>query len=557
MTERQFSSLMVVAVVSAGLVAYLNTFDGKWVWDDASSVLLHEHVQNPAHFFQLFREDQHAFGRGQGNFYRPLVAASFMADFWLSHDPAAGVQTAANYPDVSPFLFHLTNLVWHVAAALLLLALLGRLGAPRFVRAVVPCLYVLHPLHTEAVAYISGRADMMAAAFMYAGLWFALSGGPVQKRAIAWAVTGLLFAAALLSKESALIFPVLLGIVLYLRPVGPHEPADCKHKHFWAAVPLIGVVMVAGVYLALRATVLNFAEAGPAAAAPFGERIVQTLQAFALYIKLLFVPTGLHMERTLAGVPGWTAAVGAVLLAGCVALMIFALRRGRRRLAMPMAWFLATWLPISGLFPLNAPMAEHWLYVPMAGFWWALAELAAPLVHRPMARTVGYGVAYALGLAFVILTIQRNADWHDNERLFRATLAENPNTERIHYNLAVHYEDLQQNYAGARRHYNTLLERWSGRTAPAANQIDVLLSLGRVNMALGRYRDAAGHLASFMPGQGAQPPERALATAAVGLGECWLALGDWPRATFYFSRALQVQPAARDTVMQLLIGAPL
>ena len=67
----------------ACVLAYANTFRGEWVWDDASSVLLHKHVRDPGKFFQLFREDQHAFGRGEGNFYRPLVSVSFMADYWL------------------------------------------------------------------------------------------------------------------------------------------------------------------------------------------------------------------------------------------------------------------------------------------------------------------------------------------------------------------------------------------------------------------------------------------------------------------------------------------
>ena len=94
MTARAYYLLVSVAVCLLGTVAYVNTFDGEWVWDDASSVLLHQHVQDPSKLFQLFQEDQHAFGRGDGNFYRPLLSVTFMLDFLLSYDSAADANPA-------------------------------------------------------------------------------------------------------------------------------------------------------------------------------------------------------------------------------------------------------------------------------------------------------------------------------------------------------------------------------------------------------------------------------------------------------------------------------
>src|SRR5512145_2849251 len=89
-SDAGFRRLILLLLALACIAAYANTLSGAWVWDDASSVLLHKHVQDPGRFFQLFREDQHAFGRGQGNFYRPLVSASFMLDYQLSGAPPPG-----------------------------------------------------------------------------------------------------------------------------------------------------------------------------------------------------------------------------------------------------------------------------------------------------------------------------------------------------------------------------------------------------------------------------------------------------------------------------------
>jgi hypothetical protein len=569
-SESPFRWLVAVGIILAGAVAYVNTFDGEWVWDDASSVLLHQHVQDPLKFFQLFREDQHAFGQGQGNFYRPLVSASFMLDYLWSYEPGQETGSKASYPDIKPLLFHVTNMLWHIAAALLLFALLTLLDAPRLVRAAVPMIYVLHPLHTEAVAYISGRADMMSAAFMFAGLWFALRAETAARPAPGWVASGACFCGALLSKESAFVYPLLLGLLLFLRPRPETDGENRQAGYARRMAPLaIAVVIMAG-YAGLRMTVLKFADAGSGPASPLGQRLVETGQAFAFYIRVLFLPFGLHMEQTLTGTPRWTALVGLLLLLACGAVVAVSLKKGQRRIALGMGWFLITWLPISGVFPLNAPMAEHWMYVPMAGFWWALAEMVwLGCERRPVVRRAALTGAYALGLFFLVLTVQRNQDWHSNERLFRATLAQNPATARVHYNLAVTYEDLLGNLPGARRHYEALLHLYDTqkrrearpgeetRRAILPEEVDVHLSLGRVLRRQGEYLAAVEHLSPVMGLARSEQFRAHSGAAALEMGKCLLALGEAARADACFRQALAIDPGRVEEVEALLAGARL
>jgi hypothetical protein len=93
-----------------------------------------------------------------------------------------------------------------------------------------------------------------------------------------------------------------------------------------------------------------------------------------------------------------------------------------------------------------------------------------------------------LCILFTVMTAQRNQDWNDNETLFCATLRENPNTARVHYNLAVTYENIKRNYAGARRHYEQLSgtayteERIESGAEPGTftgDDVEVRLSLGQ------------------------------------------------------------------------------
>ena len=576
MSESWFRPVAVVGIVLAGFIAYANSFRNDFVWDDASSVLLNKHVQDPAEFFQLFREDQHPFGRGQGNFYRPLVAASFMLDFRLSYDPSAQ-SAGTGIPKVGTFVFHLTNTLWHVAAAVLLFALLTRLGAPDLVRLAVPMLYVVHPLHTEAVTYISGRADSMSATFILAALWFALYEGATGKRIGACLLSALCFVGGLLSKESATIFPFLLLFFILAMPTVCQTATNCvegtdRKKAYITVcqtatncarlVPFGVSLVILAIYAYLRMTVLRFADAASAPPTTLGHRLIETCQAFALYIKLIFVPTGLHMERSLEGVSGWTALAGAALLLSCVGLLIEAFLHNRRRMALGIGWFLLTWLPISGLFPLNAPMAEHWLYVPLAGFLWALAEAVVDLARNPRARALAVGIAWAWCVLLIALTVARNNDWRDNETVFRDTLAKNPRSVRVHYNLAVTYEDILKNLPGARRHYEDVIalykaqKKAAGREALYDEEIEAHNSLGKICLQQGNYAASAEHYRTILSIGADEKYAPLLASAAFGLGKCFLATGDVQRAGELFKRAVQFDPALKGEIERFAASLP-
>ena len=562
MKHTQFGAAVICATVVLGFLAYANTFTGDWVWDDVSSVLLHKNVQEPRQVFQLFKEDQHAFGRGQGNFYRPLVSTSFMVDFWLSYDPVAdGPESERQgYPAVKPLIFHLSNTLWHVAAAVLLFFLLARLQAPRIIQAVTPMLFVLHPMHTEAVAYISGRADMMSATFILAALLCALTTARGPWRHVGTGASGLFFILGLCSKESTMIYPVLLGLGILL---APNADGTAPRRSDWRGrlAPLAVALAILVSYGALRSTVLKFSEGGGGAGAGLGQRLVETGQAMAFYIKTLFVPTGLHMEQTLAGTPWWTMLFGAVAIAGIIALMVWSYRSGHRRVTLGFAWFLAAWLPISGIFPLNAPMAEHWMYVPMAGFWWALLELLLLFAKRTGARLLIPTLATVLALVFLYGTVTRNQDWGSNEAIFESTLAENPDTLRVHSNLATTYDFLEGNLPGARRHYEEVLrlyaEQRPDKSQPLPEEIPIRLSLAEVLVRQGEYAKAAQYYGSLQ-GLAKSPEYKAQAGEVfLGLAECQLGLGNYRDAAQAVRVASSLNPALGPRGNSLLRGQPL
>jgi len=510
--EKFFFCFILICTV---ILAYANTLGSDWVWDDVSSVLIHKHVQDPKKFFQLFLEDQHAFGRGQGNFYRPLVSASFMIDYLLSFKSTDETHTTG-IPNISPLVFHITNSLWHACAVLLVFVLLNKLRVPLFISFWTSLIYCVHPIPTEAVAYISGRADMMSTVFMLAGIVVSIKYVEEKntiKKYLCLIACPLFFAMGLLSKESSYIFPFLLALVLSFVPLNKDLQSSNEKNIFRKWIPLFLSIMVALIYIIFRLTVLNFSENTATIVKTWGEKAIEIGQSFAFYIRVLFFPVWLHMEQTLENTPYWTALLGYAFLFALFFICFWAWKNKNERLFISIAWFLITWFPISGFFTLNAPQAEHWMYTPMIGFWWCIFELIYYFIcHQQLLQINKKYIMYSINTLLLVVTVAyffttylRNEEWKNNETIFKSTLTYNPNTTRVRYNLAVTYEDILKNYPGARREYQKLIqyyerikkkEKASEKQFSFINEeeIEIWLSCGKSLFSMGKFVEAIEQL---------------------------------------------------------------
>ena len=548
--EPTYTRCIALALIALGVFVYANTFSSEFIWDDASSVLLHQTVQDPSSILQLFKEDQHAYAGGQGNFYRPLLAVTFMLDFWLSNNGPTIHESTEVFSTLSPLLFHVDSMIWHCLAAIFFLLLLRNLKAPLIIQALVPALYIVHPLHTEAVSYISGRADSMSATFIFAGLFFATR----PTATVNTILIILCYIAGLLSKESALIFPGLLVLTVYAS--NKIEDRTWNKQQFVA----LGASALALVTYGLLRSVgpLSFASDTQAPTTTFVERIGETLQSFAYYMQLLFAPAHLHMERTLVNATSTTTALGALAILLVLAITVFAYRKKHHRILLGSLWFLLTWLPISGIFPLNAPMAEHWMYVPMAGFLWALVELLVCVVPDAMKPTPQRLMRHALitltavwVISLSLNSIERNVAWSTNTHIYSATISENPNTSRVHYNLAVTYQDLVDNPVGAKRHYRQIIDLYAAqKQADPSKQstywdeeIQSHFSLAQLYQNEKNYGEAIQHygvLAQLTP---SGTNQSIVGLSLYGLGQCFMSTGNREQAQKLFQEAARVYPA--------------
>lgn len=335
-----------------------------------------------------------------------------------------------------PFGFHAVNLLLHLANV----ALVWRLSAHfpvsagldpdrrRLARLVATLLFALHPIQTEAVTYVSGRSMSLMATFGLAALLCWLE-APEKARPRLWrGLALLLFAAAVASKEVAVVLPFLL--LLFPRAPGA-APSRLTAVRVLVALPIVFVPLL---------TWLGY---GYLLSAPpprsLAANLASEVNALFYLLGQLLRPHALNIDPDLPEYPGWT--LRPLLQAGLLAALLSYAWRARPR--RPWLWFgLAWWLlclaPMYSLVPRVDLANERHLYMAGLGLYWILGVILAHLGWlAPTRRRTALTVAMAgLGMLFTAL---RNADYRDEVSLWRATAQRSPAKARVWNNLGYAY----------------------------------------------------------------------------------------------------------------------
>lgn len=436
------------AIVALAAACWAGTLWNDLVWDDRLTAATPSPWPQP------------------GRWWRPVVMASFLADRALTGGVAWGM--------------HLTNVAAHAAVGVLLDGWLRALGLASGTALAATAAFVAHPVQSEAVAYVSGRTDVLCAAFVLLAL-------RVWRRvrrtwdAAAWATAGLVVA-ALGCKEAAVLVPLVLLVA------GAPTPAPADGPRPVPVLPMLAAASWVALFAARGGPELHL-DGLPA-------RIPAAASMLLDYVRLLVWPADLHLERFVA-VGGRSPVRAAALLAGAAAVagtVIGAARRvhgGRVLLALAVA----TYLPVCGLVPVYPAIAgravfaaEHFLYLPLLGVA-PLAAGAIASVWPPRARRLAPAVVAALVAAWATASWLRVRDWRNEETLFRHTLRYDPPVARVWYDLG-NLRLQAGDPAEAARLYEAALARAPRDAAVHLNLGIALQRLGRRDEALAHYAEA-------------------------------------------------------------------
>lgn len=378
--------------------------------------------------------------------YRPLTSITFALDWAVSKG--------------APSFFHFTNMLWHALASVLGYLLLTRFFRPAAAM-VGGLLFALHPVHTEAVANIVGRAEMIAAVFMFAAclVWTSKEIRATPRIIL----TVVCYALAMFSKESAVVLP---GLLVLLDIAGGH-PIRGYLRARWRDIAALTVTLV--IFMAIRWSVIGGLE--PARLDPSleitttaGERILTALPAWPIWARLLFAPYTLLADygpRVLMPVAEWTqpAVLGLTLVIATVGGGIVAIITGHRRWALGLLWFPLTILTVSNfIFPIGVIVAERTLYLPA----FAVCIGAAAAWQAAGMRRLAFALAATVALGFAVRSMTRIPDWESTDSIMRAMIRDRPDGFRAQWHLA-RIARRDNNAAGAIAQYEKALKLWPYR----------------------------------------------------------------------------------------------
>ena len=454
----------LAAIILLGLGCHINTLSNGFVFDDSAylaSVLVREMAIG-----EIFTANWLGL-----DIYRPLALLSLSCDFRLYGE--------------APMGFHLTNTLLHAINGLLFYALACELVSHRRAALWAALVYICHPLQTEVVGWVSARGDLLASSFFLGGFLAYL----YERRTASW----ILYAAAVLSKETAVILPAVLLLHAYWlkRAEGNWRVrvmAWCK-RHWGYGVALVAV-------LVLRLAVLEDtdAPAGPTSTNFLSDldivpRWATVVSIWARYALLLALPVRLSADYSFASIPPVSSLSDPWFIAGLIVVMVSVFLPWwtySRRLAFSIAFLWLSLLPVSNVFVL-APsgMAERYLH---------LGLVAVTLA-------VGWGVArssalrrlWPLGVIAVLLlsaiTINRNRDWRSDFSLFSAVIEYYPDNARAHDNLAYGYYQ-RGDFVSAIYHYQRAIDIQPTRLRAHFNLGMLYSQARRYHAALASFRDA-------------------------------------------------------------------
>lgn len=429
-----------VALVFAAFVVYANTFDNAFLFDDDLLITMNRYLRSWDTFGKLFTATSTEGAGIAGGFFRPMQNILYFLTYQIFGQ--------------NPLGFHILNLALHAANACLALTLSRKLGFSPMPAFLAILLWTVHPLHTEAITYMSGTADPLFLFFMLIALtWLA----PDFKAIKLWACLPLFFL-ALMSKENALVFPALVIACMFLTlPEKKLNPLS-----YLRTFPL-WLLALAYLYWRYTADYLD----GPARYARlfqmqdfsnwnlYAQHPIWRVQTFfatlSNYFALIFYPTDLHIERSYAVFASWkylNVRLGIAIF--MLALTQIVWGRGKRGTAMSwgLLWFGAAHFPNTGLLiSMNSLFLEHWMYTPTLGLFLGTAQTINNGLTKwgwNKAKTVLACLSIAAAMALGAKTLQQNTVWYNPFTLYGNIFANGERSPRGHNNLAIAYQKNHQ-----------------------------------------------------------------------------------------------------------------
>lgn len=501
--SRRILLWVVAFFFGLGLVVYGRSLTNDFVrWDDG--MLIYE---NPAVREMSPWSMKRIFTTYDPELYIPATFITYQIDYKI---------WGAN-----PFGYHLTSLLLHIGNAILVAWLAFLLLRHRWVALLCGLLFLLHPLHTEAVSWASGRKDVLSTLFFLSSLIAYLRYQEEEERRLyIWSLV--FFALGLMSKVMVITLPAILLLV------------DWRNRRAWTAMikdklPYVGLSILFGI-------IAIFGKTAVVASSTLSQKILMACKSTVFYLQAIAWPSKLSLLYPYVGEITFASPdfyVPVLVVAAMVLIAVFASIRWRD-VTLAIVFYLLTLVPTFINFAKGGELdiyfaSDRYAYIPSIGMFYLFCFLLAALLHAKRhweraVQAVGAAIVVVLGVA----AYRQSLVWRDTESLFANVLAYYPDSSHVAHNNLGNMHRLRGEIDKSIEEYKQAISiRPHAKTY--SNLGAAYRKQGRMQEALAAYREALK-----------VDPKSAL--AHIGLGIIYVEQGNAAQAEAEYKEGLRYDP---------------
>ncbi len=501
--DRKMHLLLIILVT---YLAYVNILGNGFVWDDSTTFLGWPEIRDWQDITELLAGENPPRHEGR---YRPLVSIAY------------GI--ANSLFGYNPLYYHLLSVFIHLTCTILVYLIVKQMTGKALLAFMTSLLFGVHPIHTEAVTFMSASFEGIGVLFFLISFLLYLKyqkkrseDRTSRRRKYIYSFSIIAAIIAFLTYELTLTLPLL--IVLY-EFCYQKISADNWRVRFRFYLPYFSCLLA---YFLFRFVILGIITRGtyPEDAFYFKILLLTIGPGFLKYILLTIFPLNLSVSplcyQTIPCAKGLItpAMIHSVsflkpgffiplLIVLTLAILPLFIRKRFPNSAFWMGWFFITLLPISNIVPFQAIIAERYLYIPSIAFCYLMSSVVHQIITqkellrethlnhkvRKVIRIVAVAILFIVVALFAFQTIARNQEWNSDYTLWSRTLQQNPDDYNANTNLGqVHLN--ADNYSIAVSYFSKVVTLYPDSAAAHNNIGNAYNRMGEHSEAIRHYKKA-------------------------------------------------------------------
>ena len=407
-------SKKIIILILISVAVYSNTIFNSFIWDEIDIIredVYMKSVKYIPHLFTLkYWQNDFTVVAPDTNIYRPLWALSFLADYKLWGENPVG--------------WHITNIILFSLCVVILYYFLLSIPIGEMAAFLSSLIFAVYPIHVESVSYVKNRSDILCCIFYLLSIIFFIKTVKSRQnnlqifKSLNFPISILCFILALFSKEVAITLPVVMFVYLLFKK-------SIKDNYKLLTIYVIICILFV-IYILMNQVTVNNEDS-------IWLILLTGLTALGEYIKISLLPFFLCTERDL------NFSIFTFLYLGIfISLAYYFYKKQQTNGLFFIFLYIITLIPVLNISSVEArPIAEQRLFIPSIG----ICSIFGIYFYRFWYNKYVKIVFYLFIIILSILVFKRNLVWKDSITLWRTTLKQGCETERVYSNLAVAFEE--------------------------------------------------------------------------------------------------------------------